>query len=119
MLSYNINILGLLQVIVNYLGNTLVGFDTRKSLNFFKSTKTKKTLTFFIAIFYLSHFEVLTMSVINTERLYQWESITDTLLLPFRHLDEDKFLSSDPVQLFTWKDNLFEELVNKSHSGSS
>lgn len=107
MLSYDINILGLLQIIVNYLGNTLVGFDTRESLNC-----VQKPLTFFIAIFYLSRFEGLTVSVINTVRLYKSGSIIDILLLPFRHPDKDKFLGSGPVQLVTLKDNLFEELVN-------
>lgn len=33
--------------------------------------------------------------------------------------DEDKILPSKPMQLFTLKDNLFEELVNENHSGSS
>lgn len=32
---------------------------------------------------------------------------------------EDEILSSKPMQLFTLEDNLFEELVNENHSGSS
>lgn len=33
--------------------------------------------------------------------------------------DEDKILPSKPVQLFTLGDNLFEELIDENHSGSS
>lgn len=51
------------------------------------------------------------MSVINTVRVYYWESIVCILLLLFRH--------PGLVQLFTLKNNLFKELINKNQSGSS
>lgn len=40
MLSCDINILGLLQITVNYLNNAPVDFDTRESLNYVQNSLT-------------------------------------------------------------------------------
>lgn len=65
MLSYDINILELLQIIVNYLNKALTDFDAGGSLNY---EKKSNLIHYHLLYFLLS--KVLAVSVINTVRVY-------------------------------------------------
>lgn len=109
MLSYDINILKLLQMIVNYLNTTLPDFVARGSLSY---EKISNQIHYHLLHFLLS--EVLTVSVINCK----------SVLVGEYHLssfspDEDKILPSKPMQQITLEVNPFGELANENHSESS